>query len=484
MKLVFIHGWSVTDTGNYALLPEALAQRGEGLGIDLVQVWLGKYISFHDEVTITDIARALDSALWDTLPLTEDGDLPEFSCITHSTGAPVVRAWIDRYYGGDKLVGLPLKHLIMLSPANHGSPLAILGKARVGRIRAWFSDMEPGAAILKWLALGSVGQMDLARAFIRYNGHGKDFYPFVLTGQSTDAGFFNYIDTYLTEKGSDGVVRVANANMNCGMLRLKQSPESIRKTHGREHTRQTLTMYKLIQVDPVPQRPDFVPLGVLPGISHSGRKMGMMGAVRKPEDFNKAQVSEILACLTVNSTEDYEARGAELTALTQRTQARDIESDQAEYAQLVFRIVDDEGLAVTDFDLFLLGKKGQPDNLTKGFFMDRQRNVETPNHLTYYVNYTKLSRNTLTGFRVIARPQSGFSHYHPVEYLVPDGTDLHDHVKPNETFYVDITLKRHVDKNVLQLDGSPHKPFKRGLRIDKRTDFKNTKPAKKDVTSR
>lgn len=64
------------------------------------------------------------------------GENTEFSCITHSTGGPVVRAWVERFFGADRLSNLPLKHLIMLAPANHGSALAQLGKARVGRIKS------------------------------------------------------------------------------------------------------------------------------------------------------------------------------------------------------------------------------------------------------------------------------------------------------------------------------------------------------------
>jgi len=49
----------------------------------------------------------------------------------------------------------------MLAPANHGSALAKLGKARVGRLKAWFNRIEPGQRILDWLSLGSEGQWQL-----------------------------------------------------------------------------------------------------------------------------------------------------------------------------------------------------------------------------------------------------------------------------------------------------------------------------------
>eukprot|EP01031_Cornospumella_fuschlensis_P043536 gene43536-53229_t len=43
----------------------------------------------------------------------------------------------------------------MLAPANFGSALAQLGKGRVGRLKAWFSGVEPGQGVLDWLELGS-----------------------------------------------------------------------------------------------------------------------------------------------------------------------------------------------------------------------------------------------------------------------------------------------------------------------------------------
>ena len=77
--------------------------------------------------------------------------IQEFSCITHSTGGPVVREWVDRFYGARKLRELPLKHLVMLAPANHGSALAVLGKQRLSRMKSWFQGVEPGQKVLDWL---------------------------------------------------------------------------------------------------------------------------------------------------------------------------------------------------------------------------------------------------------------------------------------------------------------------------------------------
>ena len=127
MLVVFVHGWSVTNTGTYGGLPEALVRNASArLNIQTTHLYLGKYVSFADEVKVDDIARGMEHAISEeVVPKLEKGE--RFACITHSTGGPVVRKWIDRYYRG-KLKKCPLGHLVMLAPANHGSALAQLGK--------------------------------------------------------------------------------------------------------------------------------------------------------------------------------------------------------------------------------------------------------------------------------------------------------------------------------------------------------------------
>jgi len=155
MIVVFVHGWGVTDTESYGLLPEALAAQAGGYGLEIAieHIWLGRYINFHDEVSVADVARAFHRALHDQIP---DGEgIAAFSCITHSTGGPVVREWLQRFYGAERLGQAPLRHLAMLAPANHGSALAALGKAKVGRLKAWFGGVEPGQRAMDWHCLGS-----------------------------------------------------------------------------------------------------------------------------------------------------------------------------------------------------------------------------------------------------------------------------------------------------------------------------------------
>lgn len=88
MNLIFVHGYSVTNTDTYGQLPDAIEiQAPAHLNLNIQHIYLGRYISFHDEVTIDDIARAFENARKEVI-----GEETEFSCITHSTGGPVIRA--------------------------------------------------------------------------------------------------------------------------------------------------------------------------------------------------------------------------------------------------------------------------------------------------------------------------------------------------------------------------------------------------------
>jgi hypothetical protein len=98
MLVIFVHGWSVRHTDTYADLPRWLEQKGRAADIPIQagNIYLGKYISFSDTVTLDDIARAFDRAVKDEAgKRIKKGE--RFACITHSTGGPVVRKWIDLY---------------------------------------------------------------------------------------------------------------------------------------------------------------------------------------------------------------------------------------------------------------------------------------------------------------------------------------------------------------------------------------------------
>lgn len=464
MQLVFVHGWSVTNTNTYGGLPAAISSAANeyNLDIDIQHLYLGRYISFHDQVTMDDISRAMDTALRD-LPGNDNNNITPFSCITHSTGGPVVRSWVDKYYGAENLKKLPLAHLIMLAPANHGSSLAKLGKARVGRIDAWFHGIEPGQRVLDWLCLGSDGQWALNEQYLDYDYTGNAFYPFVLIGQKIDTKFYDFLNSYLIEKGSDGVVRVSGANMNYSYLSLIQR-------HDSDHIIRKQPLTFALEPTGDVRRPNPVPLGVFDCYSHSGKRMGIMRSI-KAEDIDAPVVKDILKCLMVKNSTDYQNRAEELELQTNEQQAG---GDR--YCMLVFNIKDDQGERIkeNDYDLFLLaGNQYQPQKLPKGFFKDKQMNEKT-SRLVYYLDANKMSqiKDGKFGLRIVARPAKGFSYYCAAEFH-SDGISANNVLTPNETTYIDITLHRFVDKNVFRFDSAA-----KGA-----VNFKSLKPSGESIDS-
>ena len=456
MRVVFVHGWSVTNTNTYGEMPNTLSNAASkyDLDLDIQHVYLGRYVSFHDEVTVDDIARAMDHALRE-LPDNNSKHIVPFSCITHSTGGPVVRHWIDYFYGADGLKKLPLKHLVMLAPANHGSSLAKLGKSRVGRIKTWFNGVEPGQRILDWLCLGSDGQWDLNKKYIDYEYSKNGFFPFVLTGQGIDKKLYDFLNSYLVEEGSDGVVRVAGANMNYQYFSLVQNREEV--------IRKRPITYKLVQKGNA-KIPNLVPICIYNCYSHSGKNMGIMRSINS-SDIDAPIIKDIIQCLKVNTLKSYKDRADSLAETTKIEQ-----SMGDKYCMLIFSVRDDKGtqLGKDDYDLFLLaGNKYSPDQLPKGFFKDRQMNDKT-GRLIYYLDAKRMSeiKNKKFGIRIVARPSSGFSYYCAGEFQSND-TDIQNILSPNETTYVDIELHRFVDKNV----------FRFGPVSSESINFKKVKPS-------
>ena len=224
MIVVLVHGWSVVSTQTYGELPQRLKDEADE-DVDVRHIWLGRYVSFKDEVRVEDLARGFQAALMDELKNEIEAGR-KIACITHSTGGPVVREWWDRFYVRNN-VACPISHLIMLAPANFGSALAQLGKGRLSRLRSAINSVEPGQGILDWLELGSPESWDLNSRWIRDysdpSAADDPMFLFSLSGQNIDREFYDHLNSYTGELGSDGTVRLAAANLNSTYLRLEQS---------------------------------------------------------------------------------------------------------------------------------------------------------------------------------------------------------------------------------------------------------------------
>lgn len=480
MKLLFVHGWSVTSKDTYGELPQVIRDQAAAQGIDVStgDVFLSRYISFHDEVRMDDLVRAFDRALRDALGVGGDPakPIPPFSCITHSTGGPLALCWLDRHYGAARLAQAPLEHLIMLAPATHGSALAQLGKAKVGRLKAWFTGVEPGQQILDWLELGSAGQRALHGAFLDYDlaaahAAGGRFFPVVLTGETIDPALYDYVNSYTGEAGSDGVVRAAAANLNTSWLTLAQTDSTA--PGGSAAGVDTFASGDI-------RRAPLTSFRIIPGASHSGSKIGIMRSVTEKNALQKPVVGQIIGALKINSGDDYAEHAHDSAAWNRLVQETDgpkrrdgTPGPATRYFMFVFRLGDDQGRPVDDFDLILLaGSDYNPDKLPPGFFKDRQKNSINRNTLVLYLNHDVLSQvpDGKIGFRIIARPSGGFAGYEPAEFR-SDAVTIDQVGDPNMTTYIDIVLKRRVDREAVRFEPEP----------EGRGSFKRARPSGEEV---
>jgi hypothetical protein len=455
MIAIFVHGWSVQHTQTYGDLPAWLQGKPgpDGQPIQVADIYLGKYISFDDTVTVDDIARAFDQAIEDELGA-RLAKKERFACITHSTGGPVIRAWIDLYWKDKKLAGCPLSHLVMLAPANHGSALAQLGKSRLGRIKAFVVDQaEPGERVLDWLELGSELSWKLNTSWLDYDCVPAGLFPFVLTGQTIDRSLYDALNSYTDEEGSDGVVRVAAANLNYGFLRVLQGAQGV-------------VVEKRVRTKPSA-------MGVLPGLSHSGKDMGIIRSVKAGKEAGHPSAVWVERCLAVDDAASYAAVTQQLEAETDRVQQSERKRRAGaifprtfvtnRYSMVVFRVVDDRDELLSDYDLYLTaGPDYSEQHLPPGFFVDRQRNRRHAGRLTYYVDYDvlhdglqKAKTQGKLGFRLVARPEGApgqrLAFYEPLDFRSTFAA-LADVLKPNETLMVELVLRRNVDRTVFRIE--------------------------------
>jgi hypothetical protein len=454
--LVFVHGWSVTNTSTYGSLPAVLRDRAALVGSTLrvLDIHLSEYVTFDDNVGMDDIVRAFDHALRGlALP---DG---RFDCITHSTGGPVIVAWLRAQREHPMLYApIHLGCVVMLAPAHFGSALARLGKSVVGRLKAWFDGVEPGQRILSWLELGSPESLAQNLDII----HGKDAalsgtYLFSLIGDRPDRSLYDVVNSYTGEDGSDGVVRLAAANLNATHCVLAQQGASA--TLSMTLTRAPRTAFKM-----------------LAGLSHSGNKQGIMGA----EPPSPLTVDAIMRCLAVDSGAAYTALcNAFASENTQRDVNR-VELEPALFSSrvhihdprslMIFRLVDDRGEPLVNAQFQLTaGPEASADHLPQGFMLDRQANSRSPATVAMFLN-----RSVLAGEAAIADPRDPHKtlrdplrphrpygvHIEPVDLTglirhvvasTAHADDLLDALGPHETTIIDVVLSRRVAEGVFRL---------------------------------
>lgn len=474
--VVLVHGWSVHNTDTYGGLAERLemeSQKDPGLALDIKQIWLGKYVSFKDEVRVDDISRAFESAL--RVELAEQiASGKKCVVITHSTGGPVIRNWIDKYYSQkNKLKECPLSHLIMLAPANFGSALAQLGKSRVSRLKSWFEGVEPGQGVLNWLELGSGDAWQLNKRWVLESESfmkSESIFPFVITGQTIDRSVYDHVNPYTGEMGSDGVVRAASANLNAVYIRLEQQPIVNGKEvpfDVKEFKTSAPTAFTLVK-----------------GKAHSGDKTGIMRSVKANNEMHET-ISAILQCVRVNTPADYKKVCDAFEMQVKAVQQEElVEADlnillpdkyfiNDPKSMVIIKVMDEEGRDIGECDIIFTGPDNDPNKLPHGFMADRQRNSISRGTVTFFFNYTamtggpevKYGDKTLRakkegvkqlGLYIDPHNNSGFAHYVRARINASE-EQVEAILHPNQTTLMEIVMRRVVHEGTFRITKNRNK---------------------------
>ncbi len=354
-QVVILHGWS-DDSKSFKPLARFLKRNG----YNAQPLYLGDYISLRDEVKIDDVVKAMARAI--ELKLASGQLTAPFDLIVHSTGGLVVRRWISRHYADG--ASCPAQNVVMLAPANFGSPLAHMGRSLIGRVAKGLGNgFETGAEMLHALELGSEYQWALAQddLFVPEGtaaAQAKTYYGpqaiklFVITGTHPYTGLANFV----SENGSDGTIRVTGANMNARGMTVDFSG-------GEEQLRNPkISQWKRRG------SPGNFPLAVLPDRDHSSIvDPGEEGYAKAPEHQRRLG-QLILDALSTNTALQYARRVEEWRAVSMETRTLAGNSDSAvtarnhffkgrgkpaehfhEYYQLNVRAVDEFGEPVPDY---------------------------------------------------------------------------------------------------------------------------------------
>ena len=435
LPIIILHGWSDTSDSFQAL---AIWLRTNGF--DVIDIFLGDYLSMNDEITLFDLGLAFRRAL-------EKNNIPQarhsFNLVVHSTGGLVAREYL-RQFCLDSDTGIrdatktPIQHLCMLAPANFGSPLATLGKSILGRIfKGWKWDGfgESGKRVLDALELASPYSYDLALDDL-FDASFSIFAPSntlttILTGT---APYPDSLRSSLHEDGSDGTVRVATANLMASYFKVNfQSKKERPSLTSRPSSVNEIAVAVFLR-------------------NHA--------SITDPTD--RTQQSEwtnlVKRALTITPAE-YQAHVEQCDAVTVQTfDSGTLKEKNHQYQHMVVRVHDQHGEPVDDYIIeFYQQPRDRPDNVFKKIHTEIlekvTKNQKAANYRSFFFDVTDLQqlfketpdakvemsitaahiskriqfRNPEKGFEIFSRTQSKF-------------------IKPNQPILMDITLHR--DPNV------------------------------------
>lgn len=489
--ILLVHGYSSQSRTTrdedirkiYGHLPDLLRQQ---IGAEIAQLDLSRYISLEDGLTIDDISRAMNRALrQDFSDLLQTG----FNAIVHSTGALVVRNWMRKYWE-DVNERCPARRVVHLAGANFGSGWAHIGRSQLAKWgRMLFQGAERGVRVLDALELGSNWTIDMHTQLdtkIQLAPEANRPLEFCMIGSQRPDEFSLIPVKYATEPGSDGVVRVSASNLNYAYVRLVHRPDvedltpaAVRKDMKRgfgvspkeiQNPNLPANYYRVGQHSP----PRNVPMTVVYDCSHSYKSSSIVDGER-PRD----QVLSLISTALRTNHDSYEAASESFQRSDSDTRERvkemrdgryalvvriDRQPQYNRFAQLIFRIFDQDGNPIKHFNLFFnsFGGGDRPRDLINARFHDTHANRVSTNTITFYLCVHEWDDaagdwiNKLDEIGGCVLEIDAVEHGNPEIAYVPLRFELNAHdlatwIRPDQTTVIDVYLYRVPGRDVFKI---------------------------------
>ncbi|MDQ8201375.1 alpha/beta hydrolase [Pelagicoccus sp. SDUM812003] len=401
LPILLIHGYSSEGASTsveeiYGTLPSDLRKE---FGADaVVDIDLSRWISLSDGVTIDDVSYAMDRAIKAKGQQLADG----FNVVIHSTGALVTRNWIRLFSPKP----CPIQNLVHLAGANFGSGLAHIGRGQLARWgRFILHGTGRGIRILDELEFGSWKTIDLHRHFLQ---PGNDMYhdyqvqEFCLIGSQTPESLRHIPIRYLKEDSSDNTVRTSAGNLNFNYISVTPTDEArqitVRKL--RELVAQRLkdetidSSFYTYDLSQLASQRQAVPFFIAFETAHFGDEIGIVTGSQNRKSI-LPRIKEALSASYDKSeynqiVESFESARGETFESAKTLKSSFLEwNKQSQYeghAQLIFRLRDQFGQGIKDFDItFRSTPLGIRKNKMEGMLEDRHKNKKFPGTMTFYL---------------------------------------------------------------------------------------------------
>lgn len=327
---VILHGWSDCSE-SFVHMKSFLANAGVE---PVSEIYYADYESREDHLTFDDVVDGLNDEFYRRGFIARDGKKKrDLNVIVHSTGGLVIRHWINEHYyrNGNRIADCPVKRIVMLAPANFGSPLAHRGKSFLGSLfkgRWKIGDLlEVGRNLLDGLELASPYQWELAHRDLLVDEpyfNREQIQLTILVGIDDYKGLKGWVN----KPGTDGTIVIAGASLDTLKIRLDFSKD-----------RDPKAPYMPFEWEVKKSVADFG-FGVLPGLDHGT----IVDAIGSP---NGSVAGELV--LRALKTRNVEAFGRLCDDLEQITSETYTATGKDIYQQFVLHAVDEYGVPIRDF---------------------------------------------------------------------------------------------------------------------------------------